>query len=207
MKLLRNLKESEAWLSLIDRIWRWAPQAITIVSAGWGSLKAGEATPWISAYGPIAIAACAFAGMAIAVLLYSFWTSARIRHERARFAQKLRESETASVNPLDSHFVGKRIKLDQFLPPYTEPVSGKTFVDCDLVGPVMLSFVDHVQFIQGRFSNCDLVALKKDGGLVYNALIFDHSTFRNCRFFNVTFLLPQGLAGQMPENSNWITDR
>lgn len=206
MKLLRTLKESEPWLALTERVFSWAPFALAMLTTGWASFTAGKATPWINAFGPIALIGAVLLGMTIAALAYFFWASARLRHARAAVAFRAAESEEVSVNPLEAQFIKSRIRLDAFIPPVPERVTGKTFSDCDLVGPVILAVLDGTTMANCVYKNCDFV-LARVPSVPYNALVVGEMMFTDCRFIHVTFLIHPEVAHLIPAEANWITER
>jgi hypothetical protein len=84
-------------------------------------------------------------------------------------------------------FTAKRVSIRELLPPIGNLVEGKTFVDCDIVGPANLFLLDGVSMHQYGGQNVDLVVLD-DNVTPWNAIYLKHCDFRKCRFYNITML-------------------
>ncbi|WP_313387560.1 hypothetical protein [Achromobacter aegrifaciens] len=205
MKVLRALKASETWFALGERLYTWGPVTAAILTTGWASFVTGKMTPWINAIGPVALVGCTLLGMMLAALSYLWWAMARLRHARAAVAFRAAKAEEVLINPLENRFISRRIKLDAFLPPVPERVTGKTFSDCDLMGPIVLAVLDGTTIAHSSFKNCDFV-LARRGCTPHNALAFGEMFFTQCRFINITFLVAPEIAHLFGEGANWITD-
>ncbi len=99
-------------------------------------------------------------------------------------------------------FEGKRIYLNDFVLPSQPRVVGKTFVDCEIVGPANMYFeldnsVDDVQ--PGLV---DAVSLSGERQF-YNGILFRNCKFRGCTFHRVTLFLELKEVLRI-ENLNWL---
>lgn len=163
----------------------------------WGLRAAGM----FSEYAPFSWVVAGFAGLllyAIAVFIYGTGQqrSVRSRYD-ARFMQ-----ETGGVDPLARVFQGKRIYLNDFVLPSQPQVIGKTFVDCEIVGPANMYFefdnsVDDVQ--PGLV---DAVALSGERQF-FNGVLFRNCKFRGCTFHRVTLFFQPKEALRI-EGLNWL---
>lgn len=116
------------------------------------------------------------------------------------------------INPVETVFRNQRIKLEDLMAPTIRDLKGKTFHGCDLLGPIVLSPIG------GHFDTCHWIACDhvlvrlrpgRHGMLISNSQnsysVVD-CRFLNCRFFHVTFLLPETTFPIMQNNHpNWIT--
>lgn len=178
------------WLAkkraLVDWIFTIA-QGVLMASGFALPAWAASASDWMNAWGPISWVAAGFAGLAVTIGL--MWAVAAWR--RFRITSNILEVTTRqghAVNPLDDMFYRKRMYIAALTNPVRGEIRDKTFIECDLVGPANLIV----------FPDCTFHA---NGGELVDGLLFTRSTaragfnihnctFRNCRFYNVTFLVP-----------------
>lgn len=184
-------------LSLATVIWSLLVPARSFALPAWALRAAGI----FSEYAPFSWVVAGFAGLllyAIAVFIYGTGQqrSVRSRYD-ARFMQ-----ETGGVDPLARVFQGKRIYLNDFVLPSQPQVIGKTFVDCEMVGPANMYFdfdnsVDDVQ--PGLV---DAVALSGERQF-FNGVLFRNCKFRGCTFHRVTLFFQPKEALRI-EGLNWL---
>ena len=104
---------------------------------GFLSALAARATSWMNEYGPISWVAAGILGALLASIVFAVASSARLRWIRAHYnAQLIKRS--GFVDPLATTFHNKRIHLSDFVEPANSFIEGKTFVDCDIVGPAII---------------------------------------------------------------------
>ncbi|MEP5092166.1 MAG: hypothetical protein ABJR23_22310, partial [Paracoccaceae bacterium] len=167
-------------LSLATVIWSLLVPAGSFALPAWAT----KATGVFSQYAPLSWVVAGFAGIlcyAIAVFIYG---TGQQRSVRSRYDSKFMQ-ETGGVDPLARVFEGKRIYLHDFVLPSQPQVIGKTFVDCEIVGPANMYFeldnsVDDVQ--PGLV---DAVALSGERQF-FNGVLFRNCKFRGCTFHRVT---------------------
>lgn len=184
-------------LSLATVIWSLLVPAGSFALPAWALRAAGI----FSEYAPFSWVVAGFAGLllyAIAVFIYGTGQqrSVRSRYD-ARFMQ-----ETGGVDPLARVFQGKRIYLNDFVLPSQPQVIGKTFVDCEMVGPANMYFdfdnsVDDVQH-----GLVDAVALSGERQF-FNGVLFRNCKFRGCTFHRVTLFFQPKEALRI-EGLNWL---
>lgn len=81
-------------------------------------------------------------------------------------------------------------------------VDGKTFIDCEIVGPANIMFVIGNNAIDNQHPVCDAIPLKENE-TPYNAVFLTHCTFRRCSFQRVTFLISHD-EYEHARNNNWF---
>ncbi len=170
------------------------------VAGGW-SAWASDA---FHVYGPAALVFGFFAAaLAFAVIVAGLsWSRAQIAK-----ASLLREAAKAPspVNPLDAQFDSKRISLNNFVNPLYEPVVGKIFARCELVGPatVMLSgsHINNSKF--NPWAGCAFVICPAQiGGFSTDVIIIQDCNFVDYIFINCVVLFAYGdptIAKLVPE--------
>jgi len=184
------MKKFWSWLSnASNSISIWQFISGTVLVAGFSlSAWAGYASIWLDSYGPIAWLICGLIGsLNIAFALYIV-SVARTKWICATL-QKQFHAEHDRINPQDVHFLNRRISLGDLLPPGNVSVSGKTFENCDIVGPLNI-FPIATTIMKCKYVTCDYVAIKPiTDEKPLNATVFENCRFINCRIFFVSFLV------------------
>lgn len=148
-----------------------------------------------SEYAPASWVIAGFGGLiiwAIARLLWQLANRLRIRN-----LWDIRNLERGSlINPLDLTFERKRIRLDEFALPSHTVIEGKTFIDCDIIGPANIYF--HASNLANpiRVPKVDAVWLAPKA-IFTNGFTFRDCIFRNCSFQRIT------LFGSIENYKNW----
>lgn len=185
-----------AWL--LDKV----PVVIGTGASGSVAAWAAHATAALSAYSPFSWVLAGFLGVLLFLTARLVWASSRIRLLRYRLALEAAE-KSDQFNPLDDTFTRKRIDLTLFKTPLNEPIENKTFVDCDLRGPLVVVF-QGVTMVGVNIVNCEFVRVR-EGAQVINVLPFINLRIQGGKIHNLTILVPEGAVGQIPAFANWIT--
>ncbi|MBR8401482.1 hypothetical protein KDW65_33140 [Burkholderia cenocepacia] len=203
MKIKESASTLDTTLSLVDRATTFAP--VLIGTAGVSAISgwAASLSRSVEHLGPIAWVGAALIGGLLFLLLWVAWLRVRTNTVKLLHAQAAMDRSDA-INPLEDVFTKKRINLNDFKKPLIEPVSGKTFVDCELVGPAVLYFegciIDSVKFI-----SCDFIAVKDDA-LVHNVIPLQKVTLRGGRLYQATIIMPKSATKNVPSSIQWITE-
>jgi hypothetical protein len=179
-------------MNLIHRLlgWLWqnlgnlallASGLATFVVPAW----AFHAANLLSEYSPFSWVAAGLVGFfvsatgyASAMWGYGKWTCSRYDSQMI--------SKGRFVDPMQKAFEDKRIFLNEFCLPSHPLVEGKTFINCEIIGPanIVLQYGNSVQ--EQKPPECDAVVLDPTKPF-YNALLFRNCTFRLCSFQRITF--------------------
>ena len=124
------------WLTSIESRWsRW-----TLIQ-GTGLLASFAVPAWAvrasqvsSAYAPLLWARAGFFGVFAWALIRLIWHYTTVSKVRAQWDLRMLERGSL-VNRLDLTFERMRIMLNDFARPSWTMIDGKTFIDCDLIGP------------------------------------------------------------------------
>lgn len=154
------------------------------------------------------------ASWVVAGLLSAFLTAVvilmvvigREKLQRIRFHNSV--FSASQINPLDVIFNGRRIRVVDLAPPIGPFIDGRTFIDCEIIGPA------NVMFDQCHFQNCggeivDGIVIKSSFQ-PRNGFGFRGCTFTRCRFYLMTFMVPEPDFQFFLRNHsglNWITER
>lgn len=189
--------------------WRWSLGLLLWGAATSGSFVlpawATRASGVLSQFAPLSWVAAGFAGLFVFSGSMAIYGYARGEIVRARYDEKFMAA-TGGVDPLARVFEGKRIYLNDFVLPSNPTVNGKTFVDCEIVGPtnVFLEVGNSINDVRPAY--VDAVALS-DGSRFFNGVSFQHCSFRNCTFHRVTlfFTASEALKNSDLNWLNWIS--
>lgn len=187
----------------VARNWQW------LVSGGGGAgmayLSAGAAV--VNQYGPFGWAAVGLlSSFVILLMLLMYQRLTRWRIWNAHYRRVAASPD--AVNPLDTQFDRKRVRLSDFAPPAGKQIVGKTFMGCQIVGPANV-FLDGQTTIRRMASvNVDAVLLGNHRG-AWNVYAIENCTFIDCTFFDITFFVTREDFHNFVKsmiNVNWSTD-
>lgn len=195
------------WLSNIE--WQWS--LLTLVK-GTGVVGSFALPAWalhashlFSQYAPFSWVAAGFFGMIVASIAYSLAAWGRSKWVRARYDAKM-IAGGSYVDPMAKTYEDRRIFLNEFCLPSHPLIEGKTFINCQIIGPanIVLEFGNNVQ--DATYPISDAVLMKPDHNL-YNAVFVRNCIFRQCSFQRITFLVPASEyeTAKHWRLFNWIT--
>ena len=179
---------------------------ITTVVGGLMSSYAAFVTNALQPYAPFSwVAAGIMAALLVACALLAAAKAADVI-AHWNFVRKL-AAGPAPFNPLSDHFERQQIKLADFRNPFNLVHSGKTFINCEIIGPGVIFFTGNSVLQDIGFINCDCVAVR-EGAFVQNLMAFDSAVLRGGKIYGATVLFPASkkdeLSKQIP-NMAWIT--
>ena len=139
-----------------------------------------HATGWLNSYGVIAwvvvMSIGALVGLGIVCLIFAARglaaRSNAIRHQALI---------PMSVNPLETRFEKQRVRLLDFSNPITPVITGKEFIDCEIVGPGVFLLWHNTTITDSRFNNCDCLKITTSA-TSFSGLAFQNSLFLRCTF-------------------------
>jgi hypothetical protein len=106
---------------------------------------------------------------------------------------------------LDSTFERRRIYVNDFVLPSHPYIDGKTFIDCDIIGPANIYFQNNNQANPVRPPTIDAICLHPDAKF-NSGFIFSNRIFKNCSFQRITAFV-SAETYELWKNStsvNWI---
>lgn len=163
-----------------------------------------RATNAFEAYAPFSWVAAGFVGFLLFAIGLSLIAHARAKWIRAKYDNNL-YARTGFVDPMAATFENKRIFLADFVLPSDPHIDGKTFINCEIVGPSNLFIRINNRVDEHRLPVCDAVIVDNSVP-IYGTTILDNCTFRKCSFKRITiFVLPEMYeASKNIEWLNWI---
>lgn len=200
---------------LFDRVesrialWQLA-RGTGIVSVGAMSGWFSSSVEWINAFGPFGWLMASLMGALLASIVIAVFAFSRQKFAEARLLNRdEKQRPPDAINPLNYEFHRQRISLQDLKHPVTGQISGKSFTDCELLGPANILIWQNCNLTGVGFGNCDFVLTKQKsflrnviplrdvsvrGGDIINATIFVHpDTFAEVRKMpGITFVNQTG---------------
>lgn len=147
-----------------------------------------KATDAFSEYSPASWVAAGFAGLLLFVIIYALFVWAFSKWQRTKYDRNLYDV-SGFVDPMKSTFEDKRIFLGNFLLPSDPYLEGKTFINCEIIGPANLFMRRNCQINEHKLPVSDAIVLNEDASF-YNGVTLDNCTFRKCSFRRITIMAP-----------------
>lgn len=199
------------WLDRVGSLWS-VVSTVGTISVGGLTAWAAAATNWLDKYAPFSWVAAGILGALFTVLIFVCASYARFKWVHASAVNKWKEA-VSTINPLEDTFRNQRIKLSDLVSPGRPEIIGKTFIDCELVGPANLGITATSPGAGGfsgvTFFECDWIVIKERVP-VRNAILLRDCTFVRGTIFYATFLLPPGTAQHvlqaMGPGIPWLTE-
>lgn len=169
---------------------------------------AAATTEWVMGYGPIGWVAAGFAGLFVSAFSIYIITAIRFLLTKAHVLKTF-YANSDKINPLDLHFLNKRINLKDLLPPGPGIVENKTFENCELVGPLNI-FPFQCLLQRNLYTAVDFIVVdnqKAKTHAITNAAEFRNCRFLNCKIYFVSFLVMEDAYKIFDSygGCNWIT--
>ena len=193
------LKKIEPYVGFIE----WGARALFTGGAGLMAGWTAAATKTLTEYAPLSYVLAGLAGALFAALFLAAWAGFRSLIAKVRYLAQF-ERKVDSINPLEDLFNKRRIDMQGFRNPMNQPAINKSFVDCELYGPVVVFFQGHSILVDSQITNCDFVKVR-EGVPVHSVTVFNNISIRRCKLFRLTILVPEGAADQIPASAHWIT--
>lgn len=194
-----------SFLDMVESRWSLAAHGAALIASfgipAWATWEANL----FPTYSPLSWVIAGFAGVLAWVVIRFIWSiSIRIRVNAKYDAQAIEHS--ADFNPLDLTFERKRIFIGDFVLPSHPIIDGKTFIECDLIGPATIYFHGNNQAALIRPPKFDAVWLAPNA-TINNAFTFTNCIFRDCSFQRITMLasIENYEAWKDNPNVNWLS--
>jgi hypothetical protein len=201
----RPLRKTQLFTTIADVITRWW----SIVMAGVGGLitsYAASVTDALAWAAPLSWVVAGLGGALLTMLL--LLTALKSAEVFTKWGvMRVIAATPPPVNPLDSTFQNRQVKLADLVMPFDRVLLKKRFIDCDLIGPGVVYLCGSANISNVGFLDCDFVVVR-NGALVQNVLVLDSVMISGGRIFGATLLVPESQAEMMQKalpGLNWIT--
>ena len=179
------------------------PASITGAVVGWATWFTGI----FQQHAPASWIYATVIGALIGALIAALLAYSREKMQQVRFRNTVFSG--TYLNPLDTLFTTKRVRIADLSPPIGAIIEGKTFVDCEIMGPANVVFEGcHFHGNSGEVVDAIII---KPGMIPRNGFGFQNCIFRGCRFYLVTFMAPEpeyeNFRPPAHAGLNWITER
>lgn len=189
--------------SLANFIWgAWAIASVTLPA--WAVKTANL----FSDYSPVSWVGAGVLGFLVFCFGFFVYAHARFRLVQARYNERSLEIG-ATADPLAKVFEKKRIFLNQFAMPSNPFINGKTFVDCEIIGPANIFLASGNRVDEPQLPSCDGAVLSPNA-TSFNSYSFINCAFRRCSFQRINFFISDEEYQNAPNIRgldwiNWIT--
>ena len=171
-------------LDNLESRWSLLAHGATLVASFSLPAWAAWSAKIMSQYAPLSWVIAGFAGVVVWALARLIWNWAYRIKINAQYDARFIE-RGGNYNPLDLTFEKKRIYLDDFALPSHTVIQGKTFIQCEIIGPASVYFAGNNNAVDIRAPVIDGVWLHPDAR--YNAgFQFFNCIFRDCSFQRIT---------------------
>ena len=208
---LQRLLRIEPGISLgqwaYDRATENWERIVALFVAGGGMSYLASITEAVRPWGPLGIGV---AGLLSAMtawislgLAQSFRAKAALRKAEGAAITKW-HGENDTVNPLAPEFHTKRLKWLNIAHPVNGRISGKRFIDCEILGPANIFMLQNCELSGVTFVACDFVVVK-EGGFANNVYPLEGVKIFGGSIWRSTILLPEAMVPVVGRFANFIT--
>ncbi len=202
LKKIDNFFSGIEWkLSLGTLVWGLLFPTGSFLLPAWGVWAGGV----LESYSPLSWIVFGFGGLLLYSISVALIGVGRQRSVRSRYDANFMR-DTGGVDPMAKVFENKRINLNDLVLPSNPIIDGKTFVDCEIVGPANL-YLEAANGINDHRDNAvDAVALSGER-VFYNGFLVRNCQFRGCRFHRVTLFFHPSEVSEIRHLRwlNWIS--
>ena len=194
----------------------WFAQTLYAIFTNWALIWATLGGLAVTVSGilqgyPLGVHGLILTALGTTFLIYAVVSRARLWASRTsveRATERYIEARVgkSTVNPLDVTFTQERIDIRDIIRPLSNEVRNKTFVRCQIVGPINVLLIGSTNIANPRGTACEAVYCDNNVYISNAAQLID-CDFRDCEFFNVTFMVLPDHYKKFTENimTSWIT--
>lgn len=203
-RIIGIVEKHLTWLQLITG-------AGFVSAVGWISKLAAERTEWISKLGPYGILLASAGGVLLFAGIFLALMWGRFAWIKGQAINRWKDVVGDKFNPMEDTFQGQRINLLDLVAPYDNVIKGKTFIDCDILGPGTVAIRatrPNAGSIMGvTFEDCDWVETRNDASS-RNCIFLEDCNFHRGRVVRlVIFIVTSQVEKFEMQGTNWITSR
>lgn len=181
-----------------------------VVSGGAIAAWAAWATEVFQTYSPFSWVISGMVGALVVAL--ALWAAAYASDRRViRDIRAQHQNKPNSANPLESSFRKERINIHDMAPPWDNKIVGKTFIECQLIGPANILFLSsdggYSSITNMKLIDSSAAELKPDH-IPAASVIFQDCIITGCTLVKVVLMVHQPFADESARRISgihWIT--
>jgi hypothetical protein len=150
---------------------------ISAVSSWLWTITGGVMTAWatraagvFSQFAPFSWVVAGLLGALIAALSGLLIAYLRYLLIKAKAYSDWSKKDTEGVNPIDLEFHKRRIHITDIANPFSRIISGKRFIDCELMGPCNIVLGPNIKLMGISFMDCDVVVTNASSVPLFNKI-------------------------------------
>ncbi len=190
--------------------WAWNSLGNITLLVGWiGSFVlttwAASLAKFLVRFAPLSYIGAGLIGSLILAFGYYVVSHARARWVRTKYDNVMMQ-RGGLVDPMMKIFERKRIYLSEFALPSHPVIEGKTFIDCEIIGPANILFEFGNNVNDQKIPRCDAVVIAANRSF-YNGFQFRNCTLRGCSLQRITLFITEDEFPKVQSVDwlNWIT--
>ncbi|WP_370236468.1 hypothetical protein [Brevundimonas sp.] len=187
------------WLDWLAKAWPLLGALFGASALSW----LASAAIWLNAYGPLAWGLVFLITFLVlyGIFLLGVHVTSKARERRVQSAYTERVVASATVNPLDRLFAGKRIDMRDFYHPFFKWHVRPTFRDSEVYGPANVALRGSPTFERCLFHDCEIVIVRP-GVPAMGVIGLDSPVFEGSQLYRLTFFVTAEDAGFFTMVSN-----
>ncbi len=210
---LQRLLRIEPGIALGQWVWDRIANNLPLLTALFGGSVMSylaAISEYFAPYGPFGIGAAALIFVLLIWLTLSLASlllaKAGVRRAERDAVNRWRDV-VHYVNPLESEFNKKRLRIGDLAHPVTKFISNKRFIDCELFGPGNIGFYGPVRMTNVDLSLCEVVAVPQDKiTQVRNIIVMENVEFYQTQISGcVIFIQMDKILDLHQQNANIVT--
>jgi len=187
----KRLSEAADWItSKLDFIFYVYAGYVAVSGLVTGYLA--SLNDWIASYGPLGYWSAGMTGALVATLTGAGFARLRLWWIEGNAVNKWKD-DVVGVNPLDHQFTGLRLRMSDFVHPVRREIANKTFIECELMGPINVCLMDHMHITGAGLLNCDIIVAGPDIP-IFTAVRAERLTILRGTLVNWTIIIPPNLV-------------
>ena len=167
-------------------VWALLPSGAVSGSMAWLSTYV-DAVNQFGAFGWASVGLTTFVTTSVGLAAVGTWRE-KLANAKAAREWNLR---TDAINPLRRSFDSERIRISDLAHPLSKRIEGKSFNDCQLVGPANIILIGSGTFDGVSMLNCDVVIIK-DSTSIFNVTVLENCHMMGGEILNSTFFMNKG---------------
>lgn len=165
--------------------------AVWVGGSGIATAATSSTVQWITQFGWFGWWISFLCGCVLAAAVASLVTVAKKNVAQERAMEKWKK-EVDNINPLDKEFKNRRINFNDLKPPHKSGISGRRFIDCELLVYNNILLYKKVSLFGCGFCDCNVIVFHPPKNL-RNVMSVEESDFINCEIVGATIFITPNL--------------